>query len=716
MQNIFKGFKNFLIKSLGGSNDTSYSSLSGGGSDTPLARSLTPANLLNQNKNWVYACVNKIATAISGIELHLKKYNAKGDDVEVFDHAILKVLYKPNSLMTGRDFMYTIAGHLQLTGNAYILMNAPKNPTELFPLNPASIRANFNETRTAIISYTYTVGTKSFVYDPTLIVHLKKPNLKNPYFGAGVVEHIPEWIDIDSAALEFNRLFFKSGAAPSGILETDATDMKAMELAKAGFELKYAGAVNAHKTAVLGKGSKYTATSANPRDMEFSELDARFRDKILSAFGVPKSVLGIVDDVNRANAEASYYVFMMFTIDPEMKMLVAYINEWLLPVFTGTDSYYFDYDNIIPENDVLELQENQTSLGGQSWTTINEVRAKEGLPPIENGNFVYGGFATIPIGSPIAQGEKNADSTPVQKKKIFKSQRIEKSLKKDQTVDDIVAKIDLSKLAKSIRKESDEVLHKEFITRVSKFENGFVNAVKNFDKRLEQEVLASIEDGQKDYTAKDLFNVNQAQQLFVGFTSPILQELLKTEGQAQMDRLDTTAPFNPMNEELQKRVKKLLTFSAASYSDTTLKLLNAQLSEGVAAGESLPELTQRVSSVFGLTEQYRAERIARTTVFGTANAAARDAYKQSGVVKTVVWHTAEDELVCPECEPMDGKEIAVDATFMDGIEDPPLHPNCRCFTNAGEIEVSKAVEYNADTTEDAETKVYEELLEEVKAL
>lgn len=709
MQNIFKGIKKFLIKSLGG-DDGSYASLTGGGNDTPLSHNLSASNLLNQNKNWVYACVNKIATAISGIELHLKKYNAKGDDVEMFDSPILTVLNKPNRLMTGRDFMYTIAGHLQLTGNAYILKDVALNPKQLFPLNPGKIKANFNDNGTDILNYTYTVGMKSFVYAVDMIVHLKKPNLKNPYYGSGVIEHIPEWVDIDSAALEFNRLFFKNGASPSGILETDATDIRAMELAKAGFEMRYSGANNSHKTAVLGKGSKYTGNSASPRDMEFSELDSKFRDKILSAFGVPKSVLGIVDDVNRANAEASYYVFMMFTIDPEMKFLVAYLNEYLLASFSGTDNLYFDYDNIIPDNEDFELREQQVGLGGaQAWLTINEVRAQEGRAPIANGDFVYGGFSTIPIGSPIAQ--QNIASVPTEKKKTVKSSRLEKSIKKDKTVDDIVDKIDITNISKHVRDVVADEVHKEFIARVSKYESQFISAVKKFDEKIKEEVLNNIQEGEKAYSQKTLFDEAQARHLFIGFTSPLLQDLLKTEGQEQMDRLDTTAPFNPMNEPIQKRLKHLLAFSAQSYSDTTLKLLNAQLAEGIANGESLPALTERIAQVFSLSEQYRAERVARTTVFGVANSAAREAYKQSGVVKTVVWHTAEDELVCPECEPYDGKEIDVDATFGGGLEDPPLHPNCRCFTNAGEIVVERAMSYDE---EDLEAKLLEEMIVELE--
>ena len=672
MFNLKKAFGKFIKSALGDAlNDGSYSSMSGGGLNTPFASNMTVGNMLNMNKNWVFACVNKIATAMSGIELELRQYDSKGNDVEIEDHKVLTVLRKPNKLMTGRDFMYTISGHLQLTGNAYILKNSVTNPTELFPLVPSCIEIEYNANRTGILGYKYTIGGKSFKYDVDEIVHLKKPNLKNPWVGAGILEHIPEWIDVDSAALEFNRLFFKNGASLGGLLETEATTMKELELAKAGFEMRYAGVMNAHKTGVLSKGVKYTSTSANPRDMQFAEMDIRFRDKILSAFGIPKSVLGIVDDVNRANAEASYFVFMMFTIDPEMKMLVAYLNEYLLPSFTGTEKLYFDYDNIIPDNDDLEIRQNTASLAGQSWKTINEVRASEGLEPIENGDFVYGGFATVPIGKPIPQTVENSNSLPIQKNKkkmkterIIRGEKIEKG--KKNIIDDIMEKVEGKKgvVAKTVE-EIANVEHKKFITRVTGYENKFIKATKDFDKKIEEQVLESLDKSGKDFMKKDLFDVAQARTLFIGFTSPILQDLLKTEGQAQMARLNTSEPFNPLQEGVQEKVRNLLKLTAGSYTETTFKLLNSELQQGIDAGESLPELRQRVSQVFNLTDAYRAERVARTTVFGTANNAAREAYKQSGVVKTVVWHTAEDEMTCEFCEPMNGKTIDIDGEFFE---------------------------------------------------
>ena len=129
IRKIFNAIKKSLV------NDSSFSSLTGGMGASSLSGGANDATLMASNKNWVFVCVNAIAKTISGIELELRKYNTKGDDEEVVDSPVLLLLYKPNRFQTGRDFFYCVASQLELVGNAYILKNQEKNPTELLLLN-----------------------------------------------------------------------------------------------------------------------------------------------------------------------------------------------------------------------------------------------------------------------------------------------------------------------------------------------------------------------------------------------------------------------------------------------------------------------------------------------------------------------------------------------------------------------------------------------------
>jgi hypothetical protein len=45
------------------------------------------------------------------------------------------------------------------------------------------------------------------------------------------------------------------------------------------------------------------------------------------------------------------------------------------------------------------------------------------------------------------------------------------------------------------------------------------------------------------------------------------------------------------------------------------------------------------------------------------------------------WQTGRDELVCPQCGPLDGVTVEKERTFAGNLF-PPAHPNCRCAVSA----------------------------------
>ena len=116
--------------------------------------------------------------------------------------------------------------------------------------------------------------------------------------------------------------------------------------------------------------------------------------------------------------------------------------------------------------------------------------------------------------------------------------------------------------------------------------------MKSFDTRLEEFVLNKLSEEKENITKSGigtLFDVGETSELLVGLTIPILLDLMKNEGQAQLERLNTTEPFNPNNETVQESIRRRFVL-LESYVSTTLQLLNNSLGEGVAEGKVLQSL------------------------------------------------------------------------------------------------------------------------------
>lgn len=108
-------------------------------------------------------------------------------------------------------------------------------------------------------------------------------------------------------------------------------------------------------------------------------------------------------------------------------------------------------------------------------------------------------------------------------------------------------------------------------------------------------------------------------------------------------------------------------------TDTTRKQTQNAIADWISSGSPLSVLEAMLETVYG---EARAKRIAVTEVTRVFSLANTEAWESTGVISQEVVHTAEDDLVCDICNPLDGTHIGIG----DIDAKPPFHVNCRCFT------------------------------------
>jgi len=638
------------------------------------------SKVLEANKGWVYRNNDVIAKEVGAIEFELYKVRTVRDEViydRIFSHPLLTALDKFNEFTSSYDGFYTTQSHRKLAGDAFwYIERVGLQINNIFILPPDKVTIDLGKaegSQRIIQSYTYKDTIKGepieVTYTPEEIIHFRVPDPKNFYRGKSAVMAAAEAIDTDTMATEANKKLFERGLIAQLMLTTDKslTDEQLKQL-HSEFRNTYGGVQNAYKVPIFGGGIKPENVQMSNKDAQFLEQQEWLRDKIMVIFGNTKAVLGITDDVNRANAEASLLSWMRSTVRPDMKGICDTLNEFLVPLYG--DSLLLGFKDPVQEDETDHVGEVK-ALVDANIITINEAREELGYDPIKGADELRSQEIVPPA-------LRYVNTNRVVRKHLAEAQEYKKL--KDMA----------TPLAKQIVKGKKE---KEFKPRVlpekmyqytkrqreiiTTAEKIFADKVVSFINRMVDKALENVPSEVTDMQKKALFN---EQEMIIEATldfEPILTQVATQAGIEAIKVVNDDYVYSPFN--IQKSVKERVEIFAESMVKTDKDKLIDIITDGVRGGSSIPEISGTIRDTFADYSKTQAERIVRTEVAFTSTSAQIDAWEQTGEVAGKEWIVSDP---CPECEPYDGEIVSLHKNFYGASEfadgDPPLHPNCKC--------------------------------------
>lgn len=544
---------------------------------------------MDMYNGWVYGCVRAIAEEIAKQKFRLFQVQKDGTHEEIFDHELLDLLDGVNPFQTAYDLKYITSSHLELAGNSYWLLDGVKSdtdkPTAIFILSPKNTNPIPAKLPEFIKGYRYSVNGETQVFQQHEILHFKYPDPNDPYQGIGTVQAIIDWIQTDNFANDVNLNYFKNGARLGGLLSSEnaITDAQ-MKVLRASFENLYKGAGNAYRVAVLPKGVKYDEASSNPKDMDFANMQSVMREKILSGFRVPKTILGSSEsETNRATAETSNYVFAARTVKPKLELIVQQLNEFLVPRYG--DNLYLDFSDPVPEDRAQRIEEMKAAVGLQPVMSINEAREEYfGLDGVDKGDSVMTDFSKIPLGKPKPKESKRFTRKGIEKKPSTRhaknhkarkgiseeiAKRLTDSLEKQNKA---VSELKETK-CKGIKDLSDndyEPIYKAFESRVSPYEKRMHEAIKQFNADQKAEVLKNLPNIMKAIAEADIYDKTEWVGIMVDISKPILSDLYEMEGKEAGSLLGFDS-FR-ITPEARRAIDRSIELMSESYNETSLSL------------------------------------------------------------------------------------------------------------------------------------------------
>lgn len=394
-----------------------FAALMGGGSSSSADRQLE----LYKHSSPLNAAAGFNSLTVSGIEwrlfqTHTGRGKISGPDPskQVLDHQCVRLWNRPNDFMTGNFFRQYSQLHLELTGLVYwvVVKNSLGIPVSMWPVKRTSMVPVPDPGR-YLIGYVYLgPDNENIPLQLDEVIPLQDVDPTDPLGGVAPAE--PLATDMESGRLtsQFKRNYFENSANPGGIIQldndTNLSDDEFEELSDRWAE-QHRGVRNAHRVAIIERG-KWVQNNQSLKDLMLPDLRQDDRNAVYEGYRVPKSMIGVTEDVNRANAEAAEYVYAKYQLVPKLNRIRDALNVFLLPMFqsAANGQYYWDYDNPIPKDWQADAETTKANAQAVAQLVLAGFDPNAAMEAISGMTIPWVGIPSAAVAQPEEQPQARA--------------------------------------------------------------------------------------------------------------------------------------------------------------------------------------------------------------------------------------------------------------------------------------------------------------------
>ena len=304
-----------------------------------------------------------------------------------YNHPLVELFQVPNNLDCASDLWgFSVLFYL-LTGELYwwVMRNEYGVPVEIWVIPShwiVRIACAGDGTPQEYLVQSPWGAMQRIPYDDVLPFHDLSP--LNRYEGMSIGQMISEWIDAYETMLRSRLAQNLNGGIPAFhvSLSDEYVDPDEAMLNRyyAKWFARFQGPDNAGKPVITGPGVDVKALGISPVDMGYKDFEDQFRDMILAAYGVPKTIIGITESMTYGSVLASQQQFCQTSVNPFLGTMGQRITHGLIRRTPHCDQGVCFWDDRVlndPEADRAE----EAALFSQGAISPDEIRNRHGMEP-----------------------------------------------------------------------------------------------------------------------------------------------------------------------------------------------------------------------------------------------------------------------------------------------------------------------------------------------
>lgn len=278
--------------------------------------------------------------------------------------------FEPNPFQDINSFKRALILDFIIDGNIFIYWDG----AHMYHM-PAGRMSVVADKLTYVSHYTFDGNAEKF--STKEIIHIKDNNYQTIYRGASRLRPALATMNAILNMKKFQDNFFKNGATPGLVLETDEklNDRHKAKLLNE-WQSKYRPTSGGHRPVILDGGLKVgKIADVNFRELDFEQSIRSHEESVLKALGIPPLLL---DSGNNANIKPNHRIYYLETILPLVEKISSAIER-----FFGFEVYEdITYIHALRPELSDEAGYYQTLVNGGVMSPA-EARDKLGLPRIE---------------------------------------------------------------------------------------------------------------------------------------------------------------------------------------------------------------------------------------------------------------------------------------------------------------------------------------------
>jgi HK97 family phage portal protein len=334
-----------------------------------------------------YAAINVRAQTLGRLPLVLHTQVPDGTlDAVPPDHPAQRLIDRPNDFTTRTQLVRAIETNLRTWGKAYISNEIIDGRTTLWAIRPDRLVVIPSKQPPYIAGYRYEgQHGENKPYTTDEITPFTYYNPMEQRSAIAPIAPLRLTLDMGLAALTFNRAALRNGGVPPLVFHTQAnlTNQQITDFYER-WDKRFGGPSNANRPALVSGVMQALQVAFSAREMEWSEALRWLVEAVSRVHGVPRPMIGDMEEATLANVDSLWQIFYEMTVIPEADFIADTITQDLLPKIGWPNLVArFDISNIEAlqerEEQRIEREKTYLELGVQ---TINEIRKLRGLDTV----------------------------------------------------------------------------------------------------------------------------------------------------------------------------------------------------------------------------------------------------------------------------------------------------------------------------------------------